>query len=481
MILSIRGRLTLWYAGLLAAILVLFSAGVYGLLARTLQEGLDSRLTAGLDEIRIALPHELSERASKSEGEQYFQSVLITDHQSTLPAQLVLIYEGERLVGSKPPVQFAGQATSVLSNPQRRPLEAIQFWSERGWRVVARDVRLMAPAANYRIIVAESEKPTNDELARLRRIFVLVVPLGVLLSAAIGYLLARKSLAPVVAMSDAVEQITSRSLDRRIPVRYPRDELGKLAATFNELLGRLEHAFDQQRRFMADASHELRTPLSISHTAAQVTLEKPTRVESEYREALTVIDKQMQRLTRLVEDMFLLAQADAGGFPLRPTSFYLDELLLEASRAAEVLGSRKGVHVRAIPPEETQLRGDEALIRQLILILLDNAVKYTPSGGTVEVKLEHRSGSARVLVSDFSAWTAPDRGRWTISKVPDLACLSPAGLQKSTTARCFCSHRATKAMSSPSFSQRPKRELSGRRPPEKCASGCRFILHSSAT
>lgn len=403
MILSIRGRLTLWYAGILAVILILFSGGVYAGLARTLQEVSDRRLFAGLDEISIAFRHELSERVGKVEGEEYFQSVLISDHQTTLPAQLVLVYEGERLVGIKPPIQFAGRAISLLNNPQKRPLQGAELWSEHNWRVVAREMWIAASHTRYRIILAESEQPINDELARLRRVFLLVVPIGVLLSAVSGYLLARKSLAPVVAMSEAVEQISSRNLERRIPSGNPKDELGKLAATFNELLARLERAFDQQRRFMADASHELRTPLSISHTAAQVTMEKPSREESEYREALKVIDKQVVRLTHLVEDMFLLAQADAGGVPLRITSFYLDELLMEASRAAEVLGSRKSVRVSMIPASETLFSGDETLIRQMVMILLDNSVKYTPEGGIIELKLEQSPDSLTILVSDTGA------------------------------------------------------------------------------
>lgn len=398
---SIRGRLTLWYAGMVALILVLFSGGVYGLLARTQWQALDGRILAGLDQIRMALPHELSERASKAEGELYFQNVLNTDQQVTLPAQLVLVYEGQRLVAWKPPVQSARSATSSpLDHPQGRVLDGIQFWSERDWRAVAREVRYDASRTTYRIVVAESMQPTKAALASLRRVFALVVPIGVLFSGLIGYLLARKSLAPVVAMSDAVGQITSQNLERRIPTGNPKDELGKLAATFNELLGRLERAFDQQRRFMADASHELRTPLSISHTAAQVTMEKPTREEGEYREALAVIDKNTLRLTRLVEDMFLLAQVDAGGIPLRVTNFYLDELLMEATRAAEVLGNRKGVRVSMATTVETTFSGDEALIRQMVMILLDNGVKYTPVGGNVELKLEQGPDALTILVSN---------------------------------------------------------------------------------
>jgi len=405
---SIRWRLTLWYTGVLAVLLVLLCGAVYTLLGSTLWGELDSRVSFGLAEISTSLPHELSERVGKAVGEEYFQGVLSTDLQTTLPAQIVLVYDGDRLVVSKPSVGYRGNLAAVLKNPQKRPLVAPLFWSENNWRAVSSEVRVPESDTTYRIVVAESEQPVLDELARLRRAFFLLVPIGVLLVAVSGYLLARKSLAPVVQMSNAVEQITSRSLERRIPLGNQRDELGKLAATFNDLLERLQWSFEQQRRFMADASHELRTPLSISHTTAQVTLEKQNRHESEYREALTIIDKQMLRLTRLVEDMFLLARADAGGVPLRVTSLYLDEVSREALRAAQVLGNRKGVRVFAGQLPEAAFSGDEALIRQLVLILLDNAVKYTPEGGTVELTMANRPDAFEILVSDTGAGIPAD-------------------------------------------------------------------------
>jgi heavy metal sensor kinase len=397
---SIRGRLTLWYGSVVTIILIAVCGSVYALMAKTLWQGLNSRLDSGLSQVAASLPHELSERPSKAEGEAYFRHVVNTDHQASMPGELILVYEGDRLVALKPPARYSGSAQQILRDPQRRRLSGVQRWSENQWRAIARDVYYDASGSTYRVIVAESERPARTALGILWEGFLLVVPLGVLLAAGSGYLLARKSLAPVVEMSEAVAAISSHNLERRIPVSNPGDELGRLAGVFNALLGRLEQAFHQQRRFMADASHELRTPLSISHTAAQVTLEKPTREEGDYREALAIIDKNTVRLSRLVEDMFLLAQADAGGVPLRVSRFYLEELLMDAAHAATVLGDRKGVRVRMEPADETPYSGDEALIRQLVMILLDNAVKYTPSGGTVELKLEAGRQSLEILVSD---------------------------------------------------------------------------------
>ncbi|MGH9903547.1 MAG: sensor histidine kinase, partial [Pyrinomonadaceae bacterium] len=216
-----------------------------------------------------------------------------------------------------------------------------------------------------------------------------------------GFFLARRSLAPVAAMSERARRIGAENLGERLPVANPRDELGRLAAAFNELLARLDASFDRQRQFMADASHELRTPLSVMHTTAEVTLEQPRRAEGEYRDALEMMDAQVRRLSRIVEDMFTLARADAGRRPLRGSDFYLEELIGETARAARMLAERKGVSVEVAGAEaETPFRGDEGLLRQMLLNLLDNAVRHTPAGGRVRVSLARSDSVCEISVAD---------------------------------------------------------------------------------
>lgn len=178
--------------------------------------------------------------------------------------------------------------------------------------------------------------------------------------------------------------------------------------TFNELLARLDAAFAQQRQFVADASHELRTPLYVIHTTAEVTLEKTHRDENEYREAIAMMDEQTRRLTRIVEDMFTLARADAGSRPLQKSDFYLDELLEEAIRAAGVLATHKNIVVKAGAFAEAPFRGDEGLLRQLFLNLLGNAVKYTPNGGRVSVNLESKTSGYFITVADTGSGIPPE-------------------------------------------------------------------------
>jgi signal transduction histidine kinase len=226
-----------------------------------------------------------------------------------------------------------------------------------------------------------------------------------------GFLLARKSLAPVVELSETASRISSKDLTQRVAVGNAKDELGKLATTFNQLLERMESSFNLQRRFMEDSSHELRTPIYVAHTAAQVTLEREHRSEEEYREALGTIDQQLVRLQHIVEDMFVLARADAGGFPLQVTEFDLGETVSECARAAALLGQRHQVTVQGPGPQEVPCRGDEGLVRQLVLILLDNSVKYTPAGGSVSASIDVSDPAMYAVIVRDSGPGVPDDAR----------------------------------------------------------------------
>ena len=167
-------------------------------------------------------------------------------------------------------------------------------------------------SAQYRVIANESLQPIEAELTTLTEAFLITVPICLLLAAIGGYFVARKSLRPVLEMTKTAEQISSHNLDQRLTVVNANDELGYLADTFNRVFERLQKAFRQQRQFMADASHELRTPVSVALTATQVSLRNRYEDTEDLRETLEVVESQMLRLRRVVEDMFTLAQADAG-------------------------------------------------------------------------------------------------------------------------------------------------------------------------
>jgi len=224
--------------------------------------------------------------------------------------------------------------------------------------------------------------------------------LVILLTGLGGYLLARSSLAPVVAMSTQAAQISETNLHERLLVQNQRDELGLLAGSFNGLLDRLDQSFERQRRFIADASHEMRTPVAVLCGEAEVALSRQDRSAVEYRESLGILQNEAQRLKLIIEDLFTLARADAGQYPLTLSEFYLDELAVDCCRSMRTLAQAKRVALRCEAVKETAIRGDENLLRRMILNLLDNAIKYTAKGGSVAVACETAESSCLLTVTD---------------------------------------------------------------------------------
>ena len=402
---SVRVKLTLWYTVVLALILVGFSGGVYTLMARKLNTRLDANLRTAMEGTVRLFVHE------KEEREPDLYSTQSTLRKYYYPRQAIAFFDqAGQLINEQPLGELHATLPASVSALER---EGLQFFAlsasdqpetntendDDGLRIVVQRI-IAVPDSKIFVVITESRTQVASDLSLLSSILAAAVPLALLVAALGGWFLARKALAPVVAMSDTAHRISAANLDQRLPVANPRDELGQLATTFNELLARLNATFGQQRQFMADASHELRTPLSVMHTTAQVTLEKAQRQEGEYREALALMDQQTQRLTRIVEEMFTLARADAGQRRLHKTEFYLDELLSETARTARVLAERKGITVAYGSFSETPFVGDETLLRQLLLNLLDNAVKYTPTGGKVELSLTRQNGHHHITVAD---------------------------------------------------------------------------------
>jgi signal transduction histidine kinase len=213
-------------------------------------------------------------------------------------------------------------------------------------------------------------------------------------------------------MGRQAERISASNLDERLSTENPRDELGGLATVLNGLLGRLEAAFrheqkvaEQQRQFMADASHELRTPVAALSTVADVVLAQKNRDPAELEEALDIVRGEAHRLGRLVDDLLFLSRADAGELPLRRENLFLEEILQDSARAARGLAVSRGVRLNSAPAEESPFVGDSHLLRRLVMILIDNAIKYTPTGGEVSLSLERDDAARqyRIVVQDTGA------------------------------------------------------------------------------
>ena len=401
---SVRGRLTLFYVSVLAVALVIVGALIYVLLARALFVRVDETLLAGVGIAATSLSNDLEE------GQDYEDAARSTVAEQASEAQMLAIYDGQgRLIaesGRDPELEITLPSSDALADRNARLQTTIERDGDDRHRLAVRRVSL--PAAEYIVVVGADLDPMDEELEFLRRILGYMVPIALVIAAIGGWFLARKSLAPVVAMAERARRIGVENLSERLPVANPRDELGHLAETFNELLGRLEASMIQQRQFMADASHELRTPVTTTRTAAAVALQQQHRDESDYRDTLTIVEEQAARLSRVVDDMFTLARADAGNYPVRMTPMYLDEVIDEIIRAARVIAATRNVSVDAVVVPSAAFTGDEELIRRMVANLVDNAIRHTGEGTTVRVELDATDAGYAIAVKDHGPGIPPE-------------------------------------------------------------------------
>src|SRR4051794_39276939 len=384
---SVRARLALWHAATLGVLLIGFALAAYAYTARSTLRRTDEYLRQSAGAFADALRDEREEVAGNADAaretvkEIRFGTLQVTVLDAALRPLAASPPPARGREGQGPPLDPAALAAELRRSPRRVPSVFTLADDEGGYRVFVTPL----PLAGEAMVLAMAQ-PLHDRqeaLEEARTVLLVSIPLVLLLAWAGGYLLARRSLAPVVAMSDQAARLGASNLDQALPVRNPRDELGRLALVFNGLLGRLSQAIEQQRQFMADASHELRTPVSILRGEADIALSAEARAPREYREALGVISHEARRLGRIVDDLFLLARADAGQQPLRPGELYLDELAGECVRAVRSLAARRGIDLSCHASGELPYRGDEPLLHRLLLNLLDNALKYSRPGGRV--------------------------------------------------------------------------------------------------
>jgi heavy metal sensor kinase len=395
--LSLRARLTVWYALTLLAVLALFGAQVLWQQERI---GL-RRVNRELADLCATLSSVLHEEISEKEPTPAQQAInMIGAH-----AHAIAILDG---TGRTLAASWDG-----LSLPSPLPDGGAndRAWNattpEGAWRVYAH----REPVGDSSFIVVAGTPFTNVRRERheSQEAMAVAIPVAVLLAAIGGFWLAAVGLRPMTAMADRAAHISPDGAED-LGQSDRDDELGQFARAFNGLLARLRATLQSQRQFMTDASHDLRTPVLVIRSAADVTLQREHRNEQEYREALSIVGDQGRRVTRLVDDMLVLARADAGGYPIQRGPLYVDEIVADCARTVALLANERGVVVNTPPPAEVSFDGDEEMLQRMLVNVVRNAVQHTPAGQRVTIDVAVDGCSLTVDVTNQGS-VIPDTDR----------------------------------------------------------------------
>jgi heavy metal sensor kinase len=399
---SVRVRLTLWYTAALTVVLVLYAGGVLVFLQHHLMTELDHQLH---DDFEVA--EQMVERTPQGEVRWRPDPHHEESEDGVYAAQRQWIEvwspEGHLLYRSP-----ASETTA---------LGPVPVWSQaiqgRTSHTVPGDLHLRLVQGTHTvgglpvvIRVARSEAPLRRALRTFLLVLALGLPLAVALAGVGGYALARRVLVPVSRMADQARRITAERLGERLPVTNPADELGQLAAVFNDTLARLEHSFAQMRRFTADASHELRTPLTAIRSVGEVGLRTPRDAHT-YREIIGTMLEAVDRLRHLVEGLLTLSRADAGSVPLTLETVDLAALAREVAHHLGVLAEEKHQSLTVEAPRPVYVRVDRTVLRQALINVVDNAIKYSADKATIRVVVAEHQPGATLDVIDTGPGIAP--------------------------------------------------------------------------
>jgi heavy metal sensor kinase len=384
--LPIRVRLTLVFAVVMTVVLAALGAFLYLRLGSTLDERVNERLQARSDAL-----------VSAAVGG------------STRVEDLRFVGDEDGLAQV---IDSDGSITATYGYPASQLLTDDELGRARGGRIVIERIvegddgdlapaRLVAePVAGESgrvVLVGESLEDRDDALDALRTQLLIALPLALLVSSGIGYLVAAAALRPMEAMRRRAGEISSSTSSRRLPLPAAHDEVHRLGETLNEMLERLDAGLERERRFAADASHELRTPLALLKAELELALRQP-RSTGELEEALRSASVETDRLVQLAEDLLLVSRADQGRLPIRREELDVDELLWSAAARFQLRAADEGRPIQVETVDGLVLPGDPARLAQALANLVDNALRY--GAGTVELAARERDGTVELHVTD---------------------------------------------------------------------------------
>lgn len=398
---SLKLRLTFWYAAATSVVLAVFAFAVYEVVEHRLAAELDRQLRIDFDLVEAQLDTDDAGKirwlVQGAHGDEGF---------ARLSAWFEVWSEDKQLLFRHWPVP-----ESKIKSPLPAPVEStLRFQTmqlEPGLRV-----RVMERPARVRergVIVRQlrDETEMRRTLHQIVEVFILALPLAVLLASLVGYWVARRSLRPVAAMAGRARMITSESLSERLPNPNPHDELGQLAAVFNDTLHRLESSFAELKRFTTDASHELRTPLTALRTVGEVALRQADNPAAQ-RETIGSMLEEAQRLHDLIESLLALARMESGKVAVSLETVNLKALAGEVRDNLHVLAAEKNQTIELVGDDNIIATADRVLLPQALVNIIHNAIRYSPPDTRITIRTLRQNGHALIEVTDQGPGIAPE-------------------------------------------------------------------------
>lgn len=393
--LPVRARLTAFYVAILATLLVISAAATSCVLYLQLKEQLGRFAVEDIETVEGLLYFDPSGHLLLNESyHNHRESRLVLERLlEVLSLDGKILFRNDRLgddlLGGVP---FRGEGVNGYSK------RSMRLSSGRHVLVVSRRHSINGSPVVIRLAYDQSRM--WDRIEDFLIASLTTLPALLAIAALLSYRLAKRSLRPVEVMAQRAAHITADHLDERLPIENDADELGHLARVFNDLLDRLQQSFHQLRRFTSDASHELRTPLAAMRSVGEVSLQS-VRTPEQYQEIIGSMLEEVGRLSKLVDNLLTISRADAGRVPRKLSEFRVAELIDEVVSMLKVLADNKEQSIQLLPESEVIIRADWVLLRQALLNVLDNALKYSPPGGVVTIRVSNTShNTVIVTVSD---------------------------------------------------------------------------------
>lgn len=399
---KIRWKLTLWYAGLLAVILVILGVALYQALEHSLMAEAIRTVVDRAQQISSFI--DAPDKGDETTGEG--TSIDIAD------PDLVNKFSSEGIY-----IEITNEKSQVVNDSfflQKHRLDSTRLLSRlkssvpgslemRRFPELGRMLVYSMPLSRNgqsigTVKVVRSLRLMDDTLERVQFLLLFLFGGGLILAIAVGATLSKAALSPIDHITKAARQIRAEGLSRRLHLDGPDDEVTRLADAFDEMLDRLEAAFQRERQFTADVSHELRTPLTVIKGTAEVALRGND--PQEYAEALTTVNDEVDRMSNIIDALLTLARADAGQLLLETQTVNMKELVEDACSTFTPLAAKEGISLNAESGESVEVPGDRERLRQLLRNLVVNAIKYTPQGGKITISLDKDGNWAKIVVTD---------------------------------------------------------------------------------